>query len=135
VLVAGVGEDPLEAHAHELGLSPVSGEIERLAPPLADSLTVSRTQSGLALRHPLGTDTVCAEPAEVDDWWRAAEGEALVVTARGLGLRRAERANEEAVRLRPAWAAVATLEDFAPQSRVRGAAQRFARKLLRPAPR
>ncbi len=100
-LIAGLGQDPLEIWALGLGLSPVSGEIEQLAPPPTDAFTIARRPAGLALHHSCGTDTVCAEPAEVDDWWRAAEGKALVVTARGLGLRRAERAIEEAVRLRP----------------------------------
>ncbi|MGA8744529.1 MAG: hypothetical protein WB507_01535 [Solirubrobacterales bacterium] len=135
-LVCAEGEDPLESWALKRGLSPVSGAIERIAAPPTDAFTVCRRPDGLLLPHRRsGFDMVCAPPDEVEEWWDAAQGEALVVTARGLGLRRAERAIEEAVRLRPAWAAVATLENFASRPRMRGAAGRFARKLLQPSPR
>jgi hypothetical protein len=123
-LAASGDGDPLETWALELGLSPVSGAIESLAPPRAETLTLDRRRGGFGLRHRLGTDFVSARRLERWGWWRAAGGEAIVVVARGLGLKRAEPSIEEALELRPSWAAVVTLEErrWNPWARVRHSA-------------
>lgn len=124
------GRDPFERYAELLGLSPVSGPVEQIAPPRTDAFTIAPHEEGLVLRHPLASDLVPAAPAVLQSWWNAADGEALVVVAHGLGLSRDEPPIDEALQFRPAWAAVASIEDFAPQPRPREAAQRLARKLF-----
>jgi hypothetical protein len=127
LLFAGIDEDPLEAYVRARGFLPVSGEIEQLAPPVADSLTLSRTLTGLALTTPLSSDLIQARAAELESWWRAAEGEALVIVARGLGLKREPPVIAEALRLRPAWGAIATLSHSPPPSPLASCARLVAR--------
>ena len=131
--VCGWGGDPLETFAAMLGLPPASGAIDRIAPEPTDLLSIRRLEHGLALRHPFGADFAPASRSELDQWWDASGGEALVVVARGLGLSRSQPTIEEALQFRQAWAAVAPLEDFVPSPRRRGVPQRLARKLFQSA--
>lgn len=124
LLCAASKQDPLKPFARLLGLSPVSGSVEELAPPSTDALTIRRCRGGLALRHPQGIDFAPAGKLERRDWLAEASGEALVILARGLGLDRVKPTIEEALRLRPTWAAVAPIEDV-------GAVRRLAGTLLR----
>ncbi len=103
--------DPLGTFAVGLGLSPVSGAINRIAPPPTDLLSIQRREDGLALLNQFGTDSAPASRSELDQWWAAADGQALVIVARGLGLSRTEPAIEEALQFRPAWGAMASLDD------------------------
>lgn len=130
-LVGTPDQDPLEPFALSLGLSPVSAELQRLAPPRTDALTLARRPGGLALRGSLGEDFVSARGLEGRRWFRAAAGEAIVIVARGLALGSDRPQLEEALRLRPAWAAIARLEvQPSALARRRSAAQRAARRLL-----
>jgi len=128
--IAPAGLDPLQPWAQFLGLSPVSGSIEQLSPPPTDVFTIARRPDGLALRHPRGIDSVFASPSELESRSGAADGRAIAIVARGLS--RAEPTIEEALQFRPAWAAVASIEDFAPPPRPHGALRGVARKLLQP---
>jgi hypothetical protein len=110
-LTAGPDEDPLEPFAAALGLTPISGAVEAIDPPATDSFTIVRIEEGLGLEVPAGIDTVPATEEEVSSWLEAADGRAIVVVARGLGLRRAERRIEEALALRPAWGGVARITE------------------------
>ena len=49
------GRDPFERYAELLGLSPVSGPVEQIAPPRTDAFTIARTKRGLsfAIRWPV----------------------------------------------------------------------------------
>ena len=109
------GRDPFERYAELLGLSPVSGPVEQIAPPRTDAFTIARNDEGLVLRHPLASDLVPAAPAVLQTWWNSADGEALVVVAHGLGLSRDDPPIDEALQFRPAWAAVASIEKVAQQ--------------------
>lgn len=106
VLFGGLDEDPLELYAHSFGLSSVSGPVEEIEPPRSELFTVERTGEGLGVRNAHGVETVPASPSEVSRWLEAADGRALVIVARGLGLRRGEPTIEEALAYRPAWAAL-----------------------------
>jgi hypothetical protein len=108
-LTAGPGEDPLELYAEILGLAPISGRVEEIAAPPTDAFTIGPTDQGLELRLSENSDWVEAGPALRREWTALAEGRALVILARGLGLARAEPTIEEALMLRPAWGAVATV--------------------------
>lgn len=106
--------DPMQDYAAARGLVPVSGEIEELVAPLGDSLHLQRSAEGLCLRHPGGANVFKnIDAAELERWWAVAraDGEALIITGRGLGLTREEPPIEEALRLRPAWGALAAVEE------------------------
>lgn len=106
---SGVDEDPLERYALALGLSPISGSIEDIAPPRTELFTIETIPGGLGLRNKYGTETVPADDASLEEWLSLAAGQALVIVARGLGLSRPKPVIEEALALRPAWGAVATV--------------------------
>lgn len=135
IMVPLPGADPLAPWAELLGLSPVSGSIEQLSAPPTEEFTISRRPDGLALLHPRGINSVFASRSDVATWLRAADDRAIVIIARGLGLSRAKPTVEEALQFRPAWAAVASIEDVVPTPRPHGALRGLARKLLQPAPR
>ncbi len=109
VIVAGPGEDPLEIYSLALGLSPISGSIKDVLAPLTDAFTIERTEAGLALRLGELSEQVNAREIQREEWIEVADGRALVIVARGLGLARAEPTIEEALMLRPAWGAIAAV--------------------------
>ena len=109
LLVSGLGEDPLGAYAEALGLAPVSGTIESIAPPATEKFTVVRIDGGIGLETGWAVEEVPADAAALGEWLGAAAGEALVVIGRGLALRREPPTIEEALALRPCWAGVATI--------------------------
>jgi hypothetical protein len=109
VMGGGPDEDPLELYATALGLAPVSGSIEGIDPGPSKEFTIERTAEGLALRGAHGAETVPA--TELERWLEAAKGQAVVIVARGLGLSRPQPTLEEALTLRPAWAAVAQIDE------------------------
>ena len=109
VIAGGFEEDPLELYAEALGLVPISGSIEEIDPPVTDAFTIERTAEGLCLRAAHGVETVPADRVDLLRWINAAEGRALVIVARGLGLRRSKPVIEEALALRPAWGGTATI--------------------------
>jgi hypothetical protein len=109
MVFADPGEDPLERYARTLGLAPISGSIEDIEAPETDAFTIEPIEGGLALRLATNTDLVEATDDQLRAWLAPAEGQALVIVARGLGLARAEPTIEEALMLRPAWGAVATV--------------------------
>jgi hypothetical protein len=108
-LGAGLGEDPLELYAESLGLAPISGRIEDIEAPPTDAFVVAPVETGLELRLSGNTDWVEASPVLRREWTALADGRALVILARGLGLARTEPTIEEALMIRPAWGAVATV--------------------------
>jgi hypothetical protein len=107
MVFADPGEDPLELYAQTLGLAPISGSIEDIEAPETDAFTIEPIDGGLALRLATSTDLVEASDDQLREWLALAEGRALVIVARGLGLARAEPTIEEALTLRPAWGGVA----------------------------
>jgi hypothetical protein len=111
MLVARPEEDGLELWALRLGLAPVSGTIEDLAAPTTSVFWIERIAGGLALRSQGATDTVPASDAEVHQWVQHADGRALVIVARGLGLNRPDPPIAEALATRPTWAGVSRIAD------------------------
>ncbi len=111
LLAAGPEQDPLELWATGLGLQPVSGEIEEIEPVETDVFKVYRDDGGLVLRGQFGKDTVEADRPDLDRWLQAAAGRAIVIVGRGLGLRRDPPTIQEALALRPCWAAIAEVVD------------------------
>lgn len=111
VLVAGPNQDPLELYADALGLEPVSGSIEAIDPPNTEAFAIVRTAEGLGLRAAHGIETVPAGRADLSAWFDAAAGRAIVIVGRGLGLARSAPTIEEALALRPVWAACAKIAD------------------------
>ncbi len=109
LLAARPDQDPLELYATALGLEPIAGPVEEIEPDASGAFTIEPTGEGLQLRTRYGLDTVPAAPEELAKWLEAAEGKAVVIVARGLGLSRPEPPVEEALALRPAWGGVAEI--------------------------
>jgi hypothetical protein len=109
VLIGGHEEDPLEFFSKALGLAPITGSIEDIEPVATELFTIKQIDEGLGLRTAHGIDTVPAAASELSPWLEAAAGSAIVVVARGLGLRRPEPTIEEALTLRPSWAAIVAI--------------------------
>lgn len=111
VLAGGVEEDPLELYAEELGLVSISGSIEEIELVDTDRFRIELIEEGLGLRAAHGLETVPADESELAPWLEAADGRAVVIAARGLGLSRSKPAIEEALALRPSWGAIAMIAD------------------------
>lgn len=109
MVFADPGEDPLELYAQTLGLAPISGSIKDIQAPDTNAFTIEPIDTGLALRLPENTDFVEATESRLRQWLILAEGRALVIVARGLGLARSEPTIEDALMLRPSWGGVATI--------------------------
>jgi hypothetical protein len=106
----GSDADPLERlFAIPLELTPAAGLLEDLDPPLARGCHIELTGAGLVVRSSDLRISVPSRRGPLARWReQAADGRALVIVGRGLGITRAEqdmaRAVTEALRLRPCWA-------------------------------
>jgi hypothetical protein len=107
----GADDDPLERlFATPLQLTPAGGLLEDLAPPLARGCHIELTGAGVVIRSQDLRVSVPSRRGPLARWrQQAADGHAIVIVGRGLGITRAEqdmaRAVTEALRLRPCWAA------------------------------
>jgi len=107
VLTGGIDEDPLQLYSEALGLVPIAGSIEDIELVATDQFSIELIEGGLGLCAAHGLETVPAEASDLTKWLGAAEGRAVVIVARGLGLRRPRPTIGEALALRPSWGAIA----------------------------
>jgi hypothetical protein len=100
--------DPLGIYATQLGLGPITGQLDQISPQPTTTSRLYVHRDGLLLRSEFGDDTIPADRDTLIQWCNAAredDATAIVITARGLGLNQQPPTIAEAIATRPAWAA------------------------------